>query len=287
MDSTRAEEGSTGPVAGEPSRSPEPRLDGSVAVVTGATRGIGRAVASALGQAGADVVVVGRSGQASPDPRLPGTVGEVVAQLAGKGVEALAVQADLSDPDQTERIVEQSLAWRGRCDLVVNNAAFTSNGPIMTVPWRRWQKAFRLQVVAPLQLCQGFIPGMVERGMGRVVNVSSGAATSLTPGLALYSTSKLAMERWSEYMSLELAGTGVAINTLRVDRIVATEGFQYVRETQGEDVATGGQGMSGVMTPAEAAAHLLWVVSQPTTWSGHSVGFADIAGAGGPSVPPA
>jgi citronellol/citronellal dehydrogenase len=262
----------------------EPGLAGAVAVVTGATRGIGRAVASALGRAGAEVVVVGRSGQASPDPRLPGTVDEMVAVLAAAGVEALAVQADISDPDQTERIVERCLAWRGRCDILVNNAAFTSNGPIMTVPWRRWQKAFRVQVVAPLQLCQGFIPGMIERGAGRVINVSSGAARSLTPGLALYSTSKLAMERWSDYMNLELPGKGVAINTLRVDRIVATEGFQYVLETQGEDVATGGQGMSGVMSSEEAAAHVLWMVAQPLSWTGHTMGFEHIARAGGPPV---
>jgi NAD(P)-dependent dehydrogenase (short-subunit alcohol dehydrogenase family) len=266
------------------SGSDDGRLDGVVAAVTGATRGIGRAVALALGRVGADVVVVGRSGQASPDPRLPGTVDEMVAVLASAGVEALAVQADLSDPDQTEQIVERCLAWRGRCDVLINNAAFTSNGPIMTVPWRRWQKAFRVQVVAPLQLCQGFIPGMIERGAGRVVNVSSGAARSLTPGLALYSASKLAMERWSDYMNLELLGMGVAINTLRVDRIVATEGFQYVLETQGEDVATGGQGMSGVMSSDEAAAHVLWMVSQPLIWTGHTVGFEDIARAGGPGV---
>jgi citronellol/citronellal dehydrogenase len=286
VDGTDAEDLSPDPVEGERSRSPEVGIDGCVAVVTGATRGIGRAVASALGRAGADVVIVGRSGQASPDPRLPGTVEDMVAELAAEGIDALAIQADLSDPDQTERIIEGTLSWRdGRCDILVNNAAFTSNGAIMTVPWRRWQKAFRLQVVAPLQLCQGFLPGMVERGVGRVVNVSSGAAQSLTPGLALYSTSKLAMERWSEYMSLELSGTGVAINTLRVDRIVATEGFHYVRETQGEDVATGGQGMSGVMSPGGAAAHLLWLVSQPTSWTGHTVGFEDIVGAGGPPVP--
>jgi len=258
--------------------------DGAVAVVTGATRGIGRAVAWALGRAGAEIVVVGRSGQTSPDARLPGTVDEMVAVLAAAGVEALAVQADLSDADQTERIIERCLAWRGRCDILVNNAAFTSNGPIMTVPWRRWQKAFRVQVVAPLQLCQGFIPGMIERGAGRVINVSSGAAQSLTPGLALYSTSKQAMERWSDYMALELPTTGVAINTLRVDRIVATEGFQYVLETQGEDVATGGQGMSGVMSSEEAAAHVLWMASQPVSWTGHTMGFEDIARAGGPGL---
>ena len=257
-------------------------LDGSVVVVTGATRGIGRATAFTLGRAGAAVVVVGRSGQDAPDPRLPGTVEEVAAALGAAGVDALPVQADLNDPDATQQIVERTLGWQGRCDVLVNNAAYTSNGPVMQVPWRRWQTAFRIQVVAPLQLCHGFVPGMLERGHGQVINVSSGASQSLTPNLGLYSTSKLAMERWSEYMELEVGGKGVSFNTLRVDRIVATEGFQYVMETQGEDVATGGQGMAAVMSPEEAAAHLLWMATRPAAWTGNTVGFADIAALGGP-----
>ena len=76
------------------------------------------------------------------------------------------------------------MAWVGLLvpsPEVVNNAAFTSNGPIMQIPWRRWQTSFRLQVVAPLQLCQGFVPGMLERGAGRVLNVSSAASVALTP----------------------------------------------------------------------------------------------------------
>jgi citronellol/citronellal dehydrogenase len=260
-------------------------LDGAVVVVTGSTRGIGRATAMALGRAGASVVVVGRSGRDAPGARLPGTVEEVVAALGAEGADSLPVQADLNDPDATQQIVERTLGWRGRCDVLVNNAAYTSNGPVMQVPWRRWQTAFRIQVVAPLQLCHGFVPGMVERGAGRVLNVSSGSSLSLTPGLGLYSTSKLAMERWSEYMDLELWGQGVAFNTLRVDRIVATEGFRHVLETQGEDVATGGQGMAAVMTSEEAAGHVLWLVSRPTGWSGHTVGFADISALGGPPSP--
>jgi citronellol/citronellal dehydrogenase len=263
-----------------------PDLHGTVAVVTGATRGIGRATASALGRAGARLVVVGRSGRASGHHTLPGSVEQAVDELAGEGVEALAVQADLSDPDQTQMIVERALSWHGRCDILVNNAAFTANGPIMTVPWRRWQTAFRVQVVAPLQLCQGFIPGMLERGVGRVVNISSGSATSLTPQLAVYSTSKLAMERWADYLNLELSGSGIATNTLRVDRIVATEGFRHVLDTQGEEVATGGQGLAGVMSPEAAAEHVLWMVFKPTSWTGHTLGFEDIAAAGGPPVPP-
>lgn len=260
---------------------PPAGLQGVVAVVTGSTRGIGRAVASALGSAGARVVVVGRSGEGMGD-RLPGTVESVVAELEAEGVEALAVRADLSDPDQTQGIVDRVLQWHGRCDLLVNNAAFTSNGPIMSVPWRRWQTAFRVQVVAPLQLCQGFVPGMINRGDGRVVNVSSGAAVSMAAGLSLYATSKQAMERWNDFMQLELGSQGVSFNTLRVDRIVATEGFTYVLETQGEHVATGGQGLSSVMSASQAAQHVVWMATRPTWWSGHTVGFADIAALGGP-----
>lgn len=255
---------------------------GAVAVVTGATRGIGRATASALGRAGARIVVVGRSGGSAPGPTLPGTVERAVAELASEGVDALAVRADLADPEQTQHVVERTLDWHGRCDLLVNNAAFTSNGPIMTVPWRRWQTAFRVQVVAPLQLCHGFLPGMLERGSGGVVNISSGSSQSITPNLGLYSTSKLAMERWSEQMDLELCGRGVAFNTLRVDRIVATEGFRHVLETQGEDIATGGKGLASVMEPEEAAAYVAWLASRPQGWSGHILGFADISAMGGP-----
>ena len=155
----------------------------------------------------------------------------------------------------------------------------------MAVPWRRWQSAFRVQVVAPLQLVQGFLPGMVERGSGRVVNVSSGASQAMTPGLALYSVSKQAMERWSDYVELEQGGQGVSFNTLRVDRLVTTEGWQHVYDTQGEDVATGGQGMSASMTSEQAADHVAWMVRQPVSWTGQTVGFEDITGLGGPPSP--
>ena len=262
-------------------------LDGTVVVVTGSTRGIGRATARAIGRAGARIVLVGRTSEAAPNPLLAGTLEGVAAELAAEGIEARTVQADLTDREATAAIVERTLDWYGRCDVLVNNAAFTSNGPILDVPWSRWEKAFRAQVVAPLQLCQGFVPGMLERGAGRVVNVSSGASQAFTANLGLYSVTKAAMERWNDYMDLELAGRGVSFNTLRVDRLVATEGWQYVYDTQGEDMATAGHGVANVMTSEQAADHLLWLVRQPTSWSGHTVGFGEITEAGGPPSPPA
>src|SRR5271165_6443164 len=142
----------------------EAGLDGAVVVVTGSTRGIGRAAAWAIGRAGARIVLVGRTSDAAPNPVLPGTLEEVAAEMAAEGIEARGIQADLTDKVATAAIVSQTLDWYGRCDVLVNNAAFTSNGPVLDVAWSRWEKAFRAQVVAPLQLCQGFVPGMLERG---------------------------------------------------------------------------------------------------------------------------
>jgi NAD(P)-dependent dehydrogenase (short-subunit alcohol dehydrogenase family) len=259
-------------------------LAGAVTVVTGATRGIGRHVATTFGRSGARLVLVGRTGSATPQALLPGSLDEASRGLAAEGIEVRAVQADLTDPDQTQAIVDRTLEWFGRCDVVINNAAYTSNGAIIDVPWSRWQKAMRAQVVAPLQLAQGFVPGMLERGSGRIVNISSAAAASLASGLALYSVSKQAMERLTEYLDLELGGSGVSFNVLRVDRVVATEGWQHVYDTQGEEVATMGGSVTDVVTPGAVARQIEWMVRQPAAWSGHVVGCGDVAALGGPWI---
>ena len=107
----------------------------------------------------------------------------------------------------------------------------------------------------------------------------------MTKGLALYSVSKGAMEHWSDYLHMELGDRGVAFNSLRVDRLVTTEGWQHVYDTQGEEIATGGKGVSSVMTAEQAAEQVAWMLRQPSSWSGHTIGFEDIAALGGPPCP--
>jgi NAD(P)-dependent dehydrogenase (short-subunit alcohol dehydrogenase family) len=258
-------------------------VNGAVTVVTGATRGIGKQAALALGRAGATLVLVGRTRDEAPNPVLPGTLESVAAELAADGIDARCVQADLTDPDATQRLIDDTLAWFGRCDVLVNNAAYTSNGPILSVPWSRWQKAFRAQVVAPLQLVQAFVGGMLERGSGRVVNVSSDVASHLTPNLSLYSVTKQAMERFNDYLDLELGRGGVSFNVLHIDHIVMTEGWQHVRDTQGEEIATAGTGVANALSPELVGDQIAWMVRQPAVWSGHIVGCDDISALGGPA----
>jgi len=263
-----------------------PDLKDKVAVVTGATRGIGRQAALALARRGAHVVAVGRTSRDAPHAALPGSVVEVAEALEAWGIEAIGVQADLSDEAATAAIIDTTLDRFGRADIVVNNAAYTSNGPMLEVPWHRWQRAFRVQVVAPLQLATGFLPGMIERGHGAICNVSSGVSQSLTPGLSLYSTTKLAMERWSDYLDLELSGSGVAVNTLRVDRLVATEGWQHIADTQGVEVASGGASVIEMVEPSLVGDQIAWMLEQASSWTGNTLGIDEVATLGGPAVPP-
>jgi NAD(P)-dependent dehydrogenase (short-subunit alcohol dehydrogenase family) len=200
----------------------------------------------------------------------------VAAELEAQGVETRLVQADLTDQDQTGEVIAKTLDWHGRCDVLVNNAGYTSNGPVLEVPSSRWQKAMRVQVVAPLQLVQGLVPGMLERGSGRVLNISSEAASTLAPNLALYSVSKLAMERLTEYLHLELGGRGVSFNALHVERLVSTEGWRYVYDTQGEEIANMGVPMSELVSPQQLGHQIRWLVEQPSSWSGHIVSCADV-----------
>ncbi len=249
-------------------------LDDKVAVVTGATRGIGRATARALGRRGASVVLVGRSTAENRNRVLPGTLEEASAELAGEGVEVLAIPADLRSAEDTERVVEVTLAERGRCDILVNNAAFMPSGPILEMPPRRWLAVFRINAVAPLQLIQGFTPRMFERGWGRVLNVSSGAAVVCPPDLFMYGSSKAALDRLTSELHLEAGGRGVSFNAIRVGA-VGTEQWQYANQTgilerQGTDSA------EPVYDPVAVAEAFTWLILEPSDRSGGVYSFADL-----------
>jgi citronellol/citronellal dehydrogenase len=247
-----------------------------VAVVTGATRGIGLATARSLAGRGLDLVVVGRSTRDSPNRAgLPGTLEAAAEQTAALGAEVLAVPADLAAEGAAARLAAQVEERFGRCDVLVNNAAVSFLGPFVEVPSRKWRTVLTVNLFAAVELIEAFLPGMIERGAGRIISMGSDAAdTHLDSGVHQlpYSASKSAIEVMSRGLARQLAGTGIAVNALRPN--VATEAVtmhapQLLDDPTGRWASTAAYG--------EAVA---WLAEQPATFTGHLLTNDDLKAAG-------
>jgi NAD(P)-dependent dehydrogenase (short-subunit alcohol dehydrogenase family) len=205
-------------------------LEGRVAVVTGASRGIGAAIASRFGAAGAAVAVSART-ESETDERLPGTIHDTVAGITAAGGRAIAVRADLTSADDRRRLVETAERELGPIDVLVNNAAVTWFIPVAEFPRRRLDVMFEVQVKAPFELAQLVLPGMRERKRGWILNISSGAARhpqgppfQRRAGGTVYGMVKASIERFSTGLASEVYEDGIAVNALSPSRVVATPG---------------------------------------------------------------
>lgn len=262
-------------------------LHGKVAVVTGATRGLGRAVCDGLVDAGAKVVLVARSTDSRPHKLLPGTLEGVAADLRSRGGEVLAVTADLSDREQVARAVDETLEWAGSCDVLVANASYTPAGNFFEVPLSRWATGFNITVLAMVGFVQGVLPGMLDRGHGRVLAIGSGSAahdieprpgwSRYEPGQAvplLYGATKAALERVTTGLHDEFGGLGVSFNNLRAGPFTS-EAWHLMSGKMGKY-----QKPEAVHTPEEVAAAVIWMLRRPASYSGRIVDFSRLTDAG-------
>jgi NAD(P)-dependent dehydrogenase (short-subunit alcohol dehydrogenase family) len=208
---------------------PDGPLSGRVALVTGASRGIGEAIAVRLAMEGARVAVSARTAEPG-ESRLPGTLNDTVARLRAAGGDALLIKADLAQAAERERLVAETVAGLGEIDILVNNAAITFFMPVADFTAKRFDLMMEVQVHAPFHLCQLVLPGMKARRRGWIVNISSGAGIHPKPpyppsarGGTVYGMCKAALERFSTGLASEVQGDGIAVNAVSPG-LVATPG---------------------------------------------------------------
>ena len=182
------------------------RLDGRVAIVTGASKGIGAAIAQALAESGARVVVSSRRQEA---------VDEVAHAIVAAGGEAIAVAAHVGKLDDARALVDRTVAHWGGVDVVVNNAATNPVfGPILDADAAAFEKIFAVNVQGPLEIARRAHASMKARGNGSVVNVSSVGGVSPEPGLGLYSMSKAALVSMTKVLAQEWGADGIRANVV-------------------------------------------------------------------------
>jgi len=213
------------------------KLDGRIAIVTGASRGIGEEIAKLFASEGARVVCAARTLNEGDHKLLSGSLAGTVAQIEQAGGKGVAVPADVSKVEECERLVKAAEDAFGVPDVLVNNAALTYYKNIVDYNPRHWAKAFEVNVHAPFNLSRLVLPGMLKLGRGAIVNISSGSA--IGPGRApfagarpvngssMYGATKAALERLTQGLAQEVHEQGISVTAVSPSQTVATPGTVY------------------------------------------------------------
>ena len=176
-------------------------------LITGATKGLGRLVADRFWQAGNDLVLIARNG---PDLKK---VADDLVTTSKPDQEIHYFSADLSCLLQIPTLINTIQRVVGNPDILINNAAIQGPiGPVHVNDWTEWQECLNVCLLAPVQLCRGFLPSMIKSRYGRIVNVSGGGATSPRPNFSSYATAKCGVVRFSETLAHEVAQYGITVN---------------------------------------------------------------------------
>jgi 3-oxoacyl-[acyl-carrier protein] reductase len=183
-----------------------PMLSGKVAIVTGGSRGIGRAVSIALADAGADVAIVYAGNRQGAE--------ETVAEIEKRGRRGVMIQADVSQADQVDSAVKQVLDAFGRIDILVNNAGITRDNLVLRMKEEDWDRVVDTNLKGTFLFSKAVIRTMMKQRSGRIINISSVVGVSGNPGQANYVAAKAGVIGMTKSLARELASRGITVNAI-------------------------------------------------------------------------
>jgi NAD(P)-dependent dehydrogenase (short-subunit alcohol dehydrogenase family) len=221
------------------------KLDGKTVIVTGASRGIGAEIASLFASEGGRVVCAARTLREG-EHQFEGSLESTVARIKDAGGEATAVAANISEPEDCERLAQAARDAYGPIDVMVNNAALTYFIPVKDYPLNRWLRSWAVNFHAPFLLSQLALQDMVPRKSGAIVNISSSAAIGpgrgpysgpalMYRGSVCYGAEKAALERFTQGLAAEVFQDGVSVTCVSPSQVVPTPGTVHHRLVSGLD----------------------------------------------------
>jgi NAD(P)-dependent dehydrogenase (short-subunit alcohol dehydrogenase family) len=200
------------------------RLAGKVAIITGASRGLGQYCAVEYGKEGATVAVAART-EVESNPRLPGTIHDTARMVTEAGGEGFPVVCNVADYASVEAMVKQVLDKYGRIDILMTNAAVQPPGNVSTIQIRHWELEFRVNVNGPFYCIRAALPAMQSQKSGNIINISSVAADRETGGH--YGATKRAIEAMTLGLANDLRADGIAVNALKPVGAIETPGLRF------------------------------------------------------------
>ena len=235
-------------------------LDGKIVVITGASRGIGRALAIGFSGEGATVVVSARTLRPASGV-ADGSLEETVDRITGSGGKALAIPCDVRVESEIRTLVDRTLAEAGPIDILINNAAISHQSDLDSLSVEEFDMVMSVNLRGPFITCKYVVPGMMERRRGNIINLTSRNAIWDSPEDLAYAPSKAALDRFSRNLAEELKPYNIAVNAL-------SPGLVTSYMTRNWDPSDNPRGLE-ISPPEEVLPATLWLAQQDGSFTGH------------------